>query len=676
MKENETKKGRWLSSAEFANQRKKTIRAIQKKVQQAKSREEKILAFDTLFFMYRYEEGIGGGGKVLQIWSEPLNQSEETPQEIDRKALVEAYEQKKEDSFESIFFKSPQKAQEEALMKRQIIREWEKAKKAKLGEGAFFDFIFSKYNLRLSSNKLFSWQRKYRQSGLDGLVDMRGIHRAGVSDIETLGLKEECERLILAQKGRVNVANIHRALNYHATDKGMVSALDFLGKHDEAVSYEIVYRFVNTYLENHRLAKDIILYGEDGAISRHLPALGKSNWAATSINQIVEIDASPLDVICNVPFVAQRFGVEEKVVEEWQKRYCIIGLIDTYSGVCTMHIADTENSISVSRAIAKYISRYGKPLKIKGDNGKAFLSKHTQEVMNRLDIEYVRVRAYSGWMKPFVERNFKTIQHQFIEWMAGYIGHNITERQAIEFFFGKKERRLGKGKKTNLQRLQTIDMLGERLDTYCESILANTYREGLGGSPKELFDKKAHEAIYMSPIELTSRLSVMVSKKVNKKGVSIDGIDFQSPALFGHDKVFVAQNLNNINEVFVFDEEKRFLDMAQTLDQEEVSVEEAKQAQKVMMVRLKEEKKKIHTARVETEEQMARIYSAVGKSLETPAFPKALPVNIEAAAMKSAMERAKQARTSEISDRVLKAKEEEKTKEKRTFGFEKAVLGA
>ncbi|MBE3607115.1 DDE-type integrase/transposase/recombinase, partial [Campylobacter sp. RM13119] len=86
----------------------------------------------------------------------------------------------------------------------------------------------------------------------------------------------------------------------------------------------------------------------------------------------------------------------ETYVKEWQKRYTIIALIDTYSGVATFHITDTENSVGIARAVAKYILRYGKPQVIKGDNGKAFKSEYINSVMNALEIEYRAVRAYSG----------------------------------------------------------------------------------------------------------------------------------------------------------------------------------------------------------------------------------------------------------------------------------------
>ncbi|MGP1580691.1 MAG: hypothetical protein ACTTH5_06710, partial [Wolinella sp.] len=192
-------------------------------------------------------------------------------------------------------------------------------------------------SIKLTSNKLYEWQRRYKRVGLDALVDERKSHKR--LNLEKLGLKEHAIELIHAQKGSIDITNIYRLLNYEAIKRGVFTLLDFQGKKDEIISYEVVNRFVRGYLKENRLLKEIILYGEDGAISRNLPALGRSNWAVSSINQIVEIDASPLDLICNASDICEEIGFpavsdvfkdkEEflSYVKELQRRYTIIALI-------------------------------------------------------------------------------------------------------------------------------------------------------------------------------------------------------------------------------------------------------------------------------------------------------------------------------------------------------------
>ncbi|WP_169976030.1 DDE-type integrase/transposase/recombinase [Campylobacter sp. RM16191] len=494
------------------------------------------------------------------------------------------------------------KKRKAAFEKYEVIKEWDKAK-GKIKEAAFIDYINAKKvcSIKVTPNKLYDWQRKYRQGGLDALVDERTNNKK--LTLESLGLKEYAIKLIHAQQGGINITNIYNLLNYEAIKSGKFSLEEFNGKKDEIVSYEVVNRFVNSYLNDNKLLKNIILYGEDGTVGRQMPSLGISNWAVTSINQIVEIDASPLDLICNASDICDIIGYSavnnifkdkeefETYVKEWQKRYTIIALIDTYSGVATFHISDTENSIGIARAVAKYILRYGKPAVIKGDNGKAFKSSHINSVMNALEIEYRAVRAYSGWLKPYVERNFRALQHNFTANLAGFIGHNITQRQAIEFFYSKKERRLKKGYKTNLRELKNLSEVQNLMDMYAEKFLNTRYLERLEMSVCDAYNQKAHEAVAMDVISLSARLSKRELKSVNKKGISVGGIWYQNITMHGYNSVYANLNINNQSECFLWDEKGAFIDVAVAFSDElGSSVEVAKASQKLFNKRLKETK--------------------------------------------------------------------------------------
>ncbi|MDL0089265.1 hypothetical protein NYG85_07795, partial [Campylobacter sp. PS10] len=281
----------------------------------------------------------------------------------------------------------------------------------------------------------------------------------------------------------------------------------------------------------------------------------------------------------------------ESYVKEWQKRYTIIALIDTYSGVATFSVTDTENSVGIARAVAKYILRYGKPQVIKGDNGKAFKSEYINSVMSALEIRYQAVRAYSGWLKPYVERNFRALQHNFTANLAGFIGHNITQRQAIEFFYSKKERRLKKGYKTNLKELKNLKQVQKLMDLYAEKFLNTRYLERLEMSVAEAYNQKANEAVAMDALSLSARLGKRELKHVNKKGVSVEGIYYQSAALFNYERVWVNKNIDNNHECFLWDDDNKFIGVAVVLDDSVgESVENAKMAQKIFNKRLKETK--------------------------------------------------------------------------------------
>ena len=517
-----------------------------------------------------------------------------------------------------------EKKRADALCKRAIVLEWDKTK-GKIDESSFIKYLntSNKYPIKVSSNKLYDWQRKFKKGGLDALVDSRSNNKS--LKLEELGLSDKCEELIKSSvgKGRINITNIHKMLNYYyiTSQIGELSFDEFLAKKDECVSYEVVNRYVNNYLKKNKLLKNLILYGEDGVIGRQMPALGVSNWAARTINEVVEIDASPLDMICNASDICKSIGYEavnnifsskeefESYVRQWQKRYTIIALIDTYSGVASFHISDSENSLAIARAVAKYIIRYGKPKMIKGDNGKAFKSEYMSSVLGSLEIRYEAVRAYSGWLKPYVERNFRALQHSFSENLAGYIGHNITERQAIEFFRSKKERHLKKGVKTNIAKLKELSEVQELMDLYAENFLNARYLERLNKTCNEAYNEKIADAVAMDAISLSARLSKKELKHVNKKGVSVGGVNFYNAQMFGYERVTIRENIDNINECFVWDEDdKKFIGVANVLDMDEgVSVEEAKAARKLFSKRLRDIKADASVARDKSQEEFKQM---------------------------------------------------------------------
>lgn len=577
----------------------------------------------------------------------------------------------------------------DALCKRAIVLEWDKAK-GKIDESSFIEYLntSNKYPIKVSSNKLYDWQRKFKMGGLDALVDSRSNNKS--LKIEELGLSDKCDELIKSNvgKGRINITNIHKMLNYHYITSriGELSFDEFLAKKDECVSYEIVNRYVNNYLKKNKLLKNLILYGEDGVVGRQMPALGVSNWAVRTINEVVEIDASPLDMICNASDICKSIGYEavnnifsskeefESYVRQWQKRYTIIALIDTYSGVASFHISDSENSLAIARAVAKYIIRYGKPKTIKGDNGKAFKSEYMSSVLGSLEIRYEAVRAYSGWLKPYVERNFRALQHSFSENLAGYIGHNITERQAIEFFYSKKERRLKKGVKTNIAKLKELSEVQELMDLYAENFLNARYLERLNKTCNEAYNEKINDAVAMDAISLSARLSKKELKHVNKKGVSVGGVNFYNAQMFNYERVIIRENIDNINECFVWDEDdKNFIGVANVLDMDEgVSVEEAKAARKLFSKRLRDIKADASEARDKSQEEFKQM--VIGFEAKRALRPELKGVNNESKEIEAAQKSSRSLiKNRALDDELLAVAGSDVKKEKKIKSWQEIV---
>ena len=123
------------------------------------------------------------------------------------------------------------KKRKAAFEKYDVIKAWEDAK-GKIGEAAFLEYINARKIccVKVTANKLYDWQRKYKRGGLDALVDERDNNKT--LKLEELGLAQLCVELILACKGmgKVDITNIYRSLNYHAIKNSLINFEDFQAK--------------------------------------------------------------------------------------------------------------------------------------------------------------------------------------------------------------------------------------------------------------------------------------------------------------------------------------------------------------------------------------------------------------------------------------------------------------
>ena len=534
------------------------------------------------------------------------------------------------------------------------------------------------YTIKLSLNKLYAWQRAYKERGLDGLLDARGYTREGISKIQELGLDVLIDKLLLASRGRINISSIHNQLHIYLDSMGLHSYEDFLAKKSEYVSYNILVRYIRQWKRNNVLPTSIIHKGEDKVIGNFSPALGNKSANITRINERVEIDSTKLDVIINIADLARTHGlaITKEDRESWQKRYCLIGLIDVYSGVRCYHLSDTENSTGIARAIAKYISLYGKPECLVTDNGRAFKSKELQEILVRLDIKHSTTKAYSGQDKPFIERSFGELQNHLSEWVRGYIGHNVEQRTAIESFFSRATRRLKRGQKSNIKDLYTLQEMQKSIDSYT-TILNNKYSQRLEKTHREAYNEQSSEAIAINPHILHSHLSKLQLRHVNKKGICYGGIYYSTPSLFNHTSVYVAQNINNIHELYVYDTKYNFIDIAHNACAKEISVEEAKMAQKVFKRVLKDIKTDMEITRDSVEHELKILRDTISMKLPKttqPKVPAINNINMEVAINQSkARLRASGDSLLEIADKALQY-QEDKREVQRDLSFKAAVL--
>ncbi|WP_300224109.1 DDE-type integrase/transposase/recombinase [uncultured Helicobacter sp.] len=676
----------WVNSREFAKNHNINVEGVLEAIKRADSKNKKFCTIKGKFLPFTYAQGVGRGGKVLKIWDEPFSSEEEALSFYERE-VVGVMENDFRTTSTTITTSPKMRGSEVAnsdiqsqikpsiydrsyllaLEKQSVLQDWERAKQSDVRAKDFIYAINAKgdYSFELSENKLFAWLRAYRNGGFEALRDTRGKNRSGENRIKDLGCEELVISLIKASKGGVNINSMHRALHILLHKEGKFDFEVFNSKKGEAVSYSVLRRYVLEWLKANPMSKKLIERGSDAVTGSFAPAVGEARRGKT-LNEIVEIDGTSLDLIIDAREYAKVLGVS--VEGEWQKRFTLIQLIDTYSKVRSFFICESENKLGVARAIAKYISKFGKPKVIRGDNGKAFTSKDVQACLENLGITYERTRAYSGWEKPFVEKGFGTLQNHLMEWMKGYIGHSVSQRQAIEFFFNRKERRLAKGHKTHLRDLHLLSELNVILDDYVEAVLLNSYDEALACSPLEAFNAESHKAEAIHEYELSAKLLPAMKRSVGKEGVSMDGYKWVHPLMFNYSSVYITQNINNLFQSFVFDPQMNFLGEAIIKDGNDPLIAEvAKSAKREHQKRLRAIKKGVEASRKEIEEGFLEGVKKIKQSAKKPNSPKLKPLN-------STMQREVKLKEAKASGDLERYAQDQNKRSKKDLSWEACVL--
>ena len=479
----------WISSKEFANRFSLNKKSLEKACFRANLKNKKICSLKSIIINFSYSSGIGGySGKILQIWDTPLSEAQAQAIEkgypfeyvlemekattestniisedyhtstlnkssnkttamtsvevsaVDLKAKSEAQQSNtlshsdevvkshKKHSLISLISLTPnQKSQ--ALSRELILQEYESAK---LNGMKVSHFITLKNRedstLKLTQGKLFDWARKYKEQGLVGLADKRGVAKIGSSKLPAWAKEEVLNLYRQMGSGYCNRMQIWREVHMRAYEYMDFNYEKFLKcEIPPLFSLNSMNLYLDRYLKENSLEHSLITYGSDKTDSYREPAYGTKRELYIAPNELWQMDSSPLDAIV----------LDE---DSKQMRPHFISIVDVYSGRSVGGIATTSDSNAVVRILWKAFNAMGKPKAIQFDNGKDYLSKKVQGLIAGLGIAYVRSAAYKGKAKAVVERRFRTIQGSYIAALNGYIERNTGERSIIEQQVAKRER--------------------------------------------------------------------------------------------------------------------------------------------------------------------------------------------------------------------------------------------
>ena len=279
--------------------------------------------------------------------------------------------------------------------------------------------------------------------------------------------------------------------------------------------------------------------------NNYMLASGSHSEKAKHFLHYVELDSTPSDVMC-------KDG----------KRYTIIGGIDIYSRKAKCYVSPSSSGMGVAALIRSIITTWGVPENFIRDNGKDYICRQVNFALQNLAINAVTLPPFTPEGKPHIERFFRTMSISLFEEVEGYIGHNVTDRRAIESRRTFAQRLMRQGDDPVRLNLMPTD-LQDMIDNWIDNIYHQRTHSSINATPEH---KAAQSPVPVRRIADARALDILLlpagTRSVQKSGICFEGGQYQSP-LFAAGwvgrKVLVRRDIDNAGLLYVFDLDHNFI---------------------------------------------------------------------------------------------------------------------
>lgn len=454
----------------------------------------------------------------------------------------------------------------------------------------------------VSAASLQRWQGTIKGEGIAALAGRYG-NRRGAGKVDTQPQLRELVVGMLVKFPHARATHVMQGLRARLADSGV-----------DLPSVRSLERWIDGWRSANKQTLTA-LANPDAWKNQFMVAFGSQSEGIKRLNQRWELDSTPGDVML------------------LDGRHTLIGGIDVYSRRPKLYVTKTSKATAVATLVRHMLLDYGVPEVAKTDNGSDYTSQHVTRVFRSLDIHHELCPPFQPWHKPHIERFFGTFSRDLVELLAGFIGHNVAERSAIEARKSFAERLM--------QRDQVVEvrMTAEEFQDFCDRWVDDVYmhrpHEGLAG--RTPFELVAGWAEPVRTITDERALDVLLAEAagskggmlaVQKKGLKTDNGWFIAPEL----EAYVGQRVRaltdplDLGRLFVFGgDDLHFLCIAECPERTGMSRQEvAAKARELQKKRVQEERRALRAAskRAGTDEIVQDILreraAAAGKLRQLP----------------------------------------------------------
>ncbi|MDE7363907.1 MAG: Mu transposase C-terminal domain-containing protein, partial [Ruminococcus sp.] len=399
--------------------------------------------------------------------------------------------------------------------------------------GVSADKFIQDFNARNNENfttrQLYQWQKKYKNGGIESLIDTRGGYNKGACSISEKAWDMFYTLYMTPQERSIKWCYDKTKLAF----PDVLSVSAFKRKVSTIPEYAIL-----KYRKGKKAFNDALphmIRDKSGVMSDDI-------WCS--------------DHHCADVFVKNSTG---HVIRPWITIFTDIRSTKVMSFI--VREADPNTTV-VKKCLRLGIEKYGVPNEIYTDNGKDYKAKELSEeyplsLMNVLGISKVTATPYHGQAKP-VERFFRTLEERFGKMFYSYAGNDAKKRPE---HMQKTNKALEKDKD-----IPSLEFYIKKLTEYV-SEYNNTahYGDGMDGkTPNQVYSENLTE---IREIGDSNALRLLFGKTVERT-VQKNGISMYSNTFTNNDgklipyydrKVMVTYDPDDLETVYIFDTDYNYI---------------------------------------------------------------------------------------------------------------------
>ncbi len=280
--------------------------------------------------------------------------------------------------------------------------------------------------------------------------------------------------------------------------------------------------------------------------SKYQISQGNASENITRFCQRLELDSTPADIICSD-----------------EKRYTCVGAIDVFSRKAKVLLADVSKSAAIAALLRDCICSWGIPEIIVKDHGRDYASKYIEAICATLKMKVPFIPPYRPDLKPFIERFWQTLGYGLFEELPGFIGHSVSDREAIraQERFAKQFLKRGETVKIKLAK----DELQEIIDKWISDKYEQVVHSGINARPAERAAASMNAVRRVSDERILDLLLARWGKAtIQKKGIMYQGGFYQAVDLYQYigEQIEIREDLRDAGRIYIFDKNGQFLFVA------------------------------------------------------------------------------------------------------------------